>query len=327
MLYDKPFKTLDEQIALLRSRGLVIDNEDHAKHLLLTSSYYDLTNGYKNVFMPNDTFIKGTFIEDLFLFSYIDKNIQSLMMKYGLMVEVKFKTNLAYILAQNIGVHQDEYLNPKYYKQKANKGLPFSAVRKEISKQLNADKAHQPTKHYLENHNHVPPWILLKNVSLGTSINLFNCLSSKNKVCVANLLIPSQVISMKDKITLIITAMEGIRTFRNCAAHNLNFVKQRTTYNIPGKTLYALIPKGVIRQYRNELCLTDRKILKGLFGIIVSACVILNDKFICTCMLDEFSMYLTSPDKTLDTLFLNYRKVSDIPEDIVKRFSKLKNYL
>ena len=42
MNYDKPFKTLDEQLNILRARGLEIYDEDKGKHILLTASYYDL---------------------------------------------------------------------------------------------------------------------------------------------------------------------------------------------------------------------------------------------------------------------------------------------
>ena len=44
---DKPFKTLDEQIQILKDRKLLIEDNKFAKHALLTFSYYNLINGYK----------------------------------------------------------------------------------------------------------------------------------------------------------------------------------------------------------------------------------------------------------------------------------------
>ena len=38
MNYDKPFKTLDEQLNILRARGLEIYDEDKGKHILLTTA-------------------------------------------------------------------------------------------------------------------------------------------------------------------------------------------------------------------------------------------------------------------------------------------------
>ena len=51
MAFDKPFLDLDKQLNLLESRKLIITNRDRAKRLIRTSSYYDLINGYKSVFM------------------------------------------------------------------------------------------------------------------------------------------------------------------------------------------------------------------------------------------------------------------------------------
>ena len=40
----KPFKTYEEQIELLKSRGLTIKDECFARHVLQYMSYYDLIN-------------------------------------------------------------------------------------------------------------------------------------------------------------------------------------------------------------------------------------------------------------------------------------------
>ena len=54
---DKPFRTYDEQIDLLQDRGLCITDREFANHALSTISYYDLINGYKNIFMKDDVFL------------------------------------------------------------------------------------------------------------------------------------------------------------------------------------------------------------------------------------------------------------------------------
>ncbi|ETS92631.1 hypothetical protein HMPREF1497_2461, partial [Fusobacterium sp. CM21] len=57
MNYDKPFKTYDEQISHLKNvHSLQINDESFAKQALKSFSYYDLINGYKDIFMVNDIF-------------------------------------------------------------------------------------------------------------------------------------------------------------------------------------------------------------------------------------------------------------------------------
>ena len=48
IIYDKPFKTYDEQIEILISRNINIPDPDFARMVLSSLSYYTIINGYKN---------------------------------------------------------------------------------------------------------------------------------------------------------------------------------------------------------------------------------------------------------------------------------------
>lgn len=56
---DKPFKTYNEQISILKSRNVYIKNEETVKQCLTDISYYSLINGYKDLF---DSDINGKFL-------------------------------------------------------------------------------------------------------------------------------------------------------------------------------------------------------------------------------------------------------------------------
>ena len=60
----KPFKSYDEQIALLRQRGLIIANEDTARVILKRMNYYRLS-AYSLTLRKNDTFYPHVSIEDI----------------------------------------------------------------------------------------------------------------------------------------------------------------------------------------------------------------------------------------------------------------------
>ena len=69
---DKDFKTIDEQIEILRSRGLTIEDEAEAKDFLLRNNYYRVS-GYSLTLRKNDVFAKSaTFqnIEDIYNFDH-----------------------------------------------------------------------------------------------------------------------------------------------------------------------------------------------------------------------------------------------------------------
>ena len=50
IIYDKPFRTIDELLELLESRNVVITDRDFAKQCILDISYYSLINSYKDLY-------------------------------------------------------------------------------------------------------------------------------------------------------------------------------------------------------------------------------------------------------------------------------------
>lgn len=47
----KPFKSIDDEILILQSRGLYISDLEDAKKKLLNNNYYTIINGYKYPFL------------------------------------------------------------------------------------------------------------------------------------------------------------------------------------------------------------------------------------------------------------------------------------
>ena len=82
----KEFKTYEEQIELLKLKGLIILDEAYAKEKLKEENYYNIINGYKELFMnlhKNDTFITDVTFEEYDL----DRIIKNVVFKSILQVE------------------------------------------------------------------------------------------------------------------------------------------------------------------------------------------------------------------------------------------------
>ena len=61
----KQFKNLDEQIEILKHRGMIINDEEYAKVVLLRENYFFL-NGYRHLFMKrreDNDYLDGTTFE------------------------------------------------------------------------------------------------------------------------------------------------------------------------------------------------------------------------------------------------------------------------
>lgn len=269
-LYDKEFLTLDEQVVHLKEKHcLHIDDNEFAKNVLSTFSYYDLINGYKKSLMDGEAFRPGISIEFLYLFYLFDKNFQNIIFKYSLLVENAFKTRLSYYLAGKFSEHESDYLSTRYYRPAVNKHIVFNKVVAELySKIRYFDKAkgcyvytQYPVKHYAETHNHIPPWILMKNISFGNAINLYRLLQKDYKEEFTNSVITHSV-SVSDKINFLTSLLNLVREFRNVIAHNLKFVDfKQDKYQLPLKTTCSIL---------NNSKLTDDIVkFNNLYGCII----------------------------------------------------------
>jgi len=58
---EKEFKTIDEQIEILKSRNVKIENYDKAYKILTRNNYYYLINGYKDLFIDNTSITEKKF--------------------------------------------------------------------------------------------------------------------------------------------------------------------------------------------------------------------------------------------------------------------------
>lgn len=226
---DKPFKTVEEQIEILDSRKLIINNNEFAKEALLTFSYYDLINGYKEIFMIENEFRPNTTIEDLYLFAKFDRNLQNVLFQYSVIVETSFKTALAYVLSKEYGEFQDDYLNINNYDLRRKNIKRFQKIINDIKKTYIPRKnkrIDEPTWHYVNTKNHIPAWILFKNVSFDLSTKLYEHMKSKDKEQVCNILLNLDI-PMDRRKEFLIVSLNIIRRFRNKIAHNLKFINYK----------------------------------------------------------------------------------------------------
>ena len=90
----KIFKTLDEQIEILKSKNLVIDDEKYAKEVLLRENYFFL-NGYRHPLMKskdNKVYIDGVKFEELYSLLLFDRKLRNIVFKNILIIENNLKS-------------------------------------------------------------------------------------------------------------------------------------------------------------------------------------------------------------------------------------------
>lgn len=224
----KTFKTLDEQIEILKNKGLIINDEPKTKEILFRENYFFIS-GYRHLFMKcfkDNTFIKGTTFEELYATFQFDRNLRNIMFKHLLIIENNIKSIFSYTLSKKYGYKEKDYLNPKNFTQDKLKVRQVYDVLNKMKRQIRVNgKQHAATMHYLSNYGYIPMWILVKVLSFGIISELYNILKVEDQIAIA------EIYNLDPESLSIYLSL--LANFRNLCAHEDILYDHRTQRVIP----------------------------------------------------------------------------------------------
>ena len=210
----KTFKSLDEQIKILKEKGLVINDEDKTKEILFRENYFFI-NGYRHLFQReniDNKFIAGTTFDELYGTFIFDRNIRNIMFKYILIIENNIKSIIGYQMSRKYGFKEKEYLNPKNFNQDNIKIRQVYDVLNKVKRQLRVNgKQHAATSHYMNNYGYIPMWVLVKVLSFGIISELYGILRIEDQISIASY--------YGLNTSTLMTYLQILSNFRNLCAH------------------------------------------------------------------------------------------------------------
>lgn len=175
----KPFRTVNEQVQILELRNLTVG--DDSSHYLRREGYYDIVNGYKDLFLDNkpqspgqtDHFADTVTFEDLYTLFLFDRNLRFLMFEGLAKAEAVFKTACSYCFMGEHTTETNPYLNVHNYDQSkaGSANNLINAVFKKILKNNNGNypkKEKDYIRHCMISHGgEVPLWVLANDLCFG----------------------------------------------------------------------------------------------------------------------------------------------------------------
>lgn len=225
---NKEFKTLEEQIEILRQKGLIINDVDKASTLLFRENYF-FVNGYRHLFKrsySDKNFIKGTTFEELYAVFQFDRSFRNILFKNFLIVENNLKSILSYKLSKKYGIKEKDYLRPSNFSQDIKKTRQVNDVINKVKRQIKLNgRQHSATLHYLSNYGYVPLWILVKLLSFGMINELYSILKPDDKLAIA------EYYNLDVETLGIYIAL--LSNYRNLCAHEDIVYDHRTQKEIP----------------------------------------------------------------------------------------------
>ncbi len=250
---EKTFKTLDQQINILKEKGLVINDIDFAKKVLFKENYFFLS-GYRYLFMTKykeKKFNDGTTFDELYSVFLFDRHIRNLMFKNILIVENNIKSITSYQLSKKYGFKEKDYLNPDNFTKDPMREKQVYDVLGKMKRQIRVNgKQHTATQHYMFNYGYIPMWILVKVLSFGLISELYLILKNEDKEAISNFYeIDTEEMG---------TYLNLLSNFRNICAHEDILYDHRTQRLISDTEFhYKLdIPKdeeGIYKFGKNDL--------------------------------------------------------------------------
>lgn len=188
-MIEKQFRTLDEQIEILRSKNLIINNEEYAKEILLRENYFFI-NGYRHLLLSsnNKNFKTGTTFEELYSIFLFDRTFRNICFKNLLIIENNFKSITSYQLSKKYGYKEREYLKAKNFTKRPEKRKQVNDLLKKMQRQIRANgNQHTATQHYSCNYGYIPLWILVKVLSFGIVSEMYSILKTDDQIAISSI--------------------------------------------------------------------------------------------------------------------------------------------
>ena len=236
----KIFKTLDEQISILESRGLIINDYSKTKEILFKENYFFI-NGYRHLLIDNNNssrFVNGATFDELYSIFIFDRRMRNIMFKNILIIENNIKSMISYQLSKKYGHREKDYLNPRHFKQESFKLSQVNDIISKMKKQIRQNgKQHRATKHYISNYGYIPMWVSVKVLSFGIIAELFTILKDEDQEDISNFYNLNRT-----ELNIYLAILSN---YRNLCAHEDILFDHQTQRSIPNNKYHRIlnIPK------------------------------------------------------------------------------------
>ena len=229
----KTAKTVDEQINILQSRGIIISNSDKAKEILQDIGYYRLgfyffpfEESHPKIENRTHKITSGTTFEDAVALYYFDYDLRNILNRYLTRVEVAFRTYLTYYMSLQYKSDPTWFVNPTIVVQSFINDFDKKVYNSEAFK-----KNQQIKRHHIKytTDKYAPAWKTIEFMTFGSILKLYKSIDNKEdkKAIARNFGV--------GKASVFESYISAIYTLRNKCAHGAALFDLQLPNGISGK--------------------------------------------------------------------------------------------
>lgn len=274
----KQAKTYDEQLNILKNRGIEIPDAHVAMSTLKRINYYRLTAYGLTLKDPEqqDHYLPGTTFDRLIALYDFDKKLRQLLMGVIESIEIAFRTHIAYHHAHTygaLGYKEDKHFNNTVYHKKFLTSL---------DRFFDNNKTELFVSHHQSKYRGVfPIWVTVEVLSFSTLSMLFKNLKNKDKLAISK-----EYYSIPFKYTQ--SWLHTLTTIRNTCAHHGRLYGKKLTIR---PQLFDEMQGKV----QND----------GVFAVILISCKLLNEEE-RACFIDSLVSLIGEYRHSIDTRHLGF---------------------
>ncbi|MBR4178459.1 MAG: Abi family protein [Bacilli bacterium] len=286
----KVFKTIDEQIDILKSKGLTIEDYDKAKEVILRENYFFL-NGYRSPFLVTGSkrFIDGATFEEMHALFTFDRYFRNIIFKNLLIVENNYKSIFSYVLSKKYGYKEKDYLNVDNFDRSKEKSKQINDLIRKLKRQIRINGyQHTATSHYINNYGYIPLWVGVKVLSFGLMGELFTILKQEDKDEIASYYMSISSEDLEDYLSI-------LSNYRNLCAHEDILYNHETQKGIKETRFHAAL----------EIPKVDDEYIYGIHDIF-ALIIILKHMLTYT----DFKMMMNEIDYEIDWLSSKLKSIN-----------------
>ena len=186
------FPKIEEQIEILKNKGLIFKDEEKAKKIILRENFFNLTTEYDDIFLnlkksnrENEVYLEETYFEELYAIYKLDRNLRNLIFDYINILETNVKSYISYIFSEKYG--DKDIFKIENFKEGKNTEKRLNDLQEKIDGNLKRDKVDKSScvQTYLKENGYLPLEVLSRIFTFGNMITFYSLMKIEERQKVA----------------------------------------------------------------------------------------------------------------------------------------------
>ncbi|MDR0993762.1 MAG: Abi family protein [Verrucomicrobiota bacterium] len=253
---------LEEQLELLRQRGLVVLDESLALRCLAHHNYYRLSVYRIPFSVPEkpDRFKPGTTFNDLWSLYDFDRSLCALVTEATKQIEISARSQWAYRLAHAYGPMA--YENQDVFHDNTHHQKCLAELDKALKQSHEAFVAHHKKKYGME---HLPIWAACEVMSFGTLSRFYhNIRRNGDRKCIAG--------QYRLSAAVFSSVLHHMVYVRNICAHHARLWNRQFTITLTIPHNPDVLAQSVVRSVHQTRCIYNTLVLLAYLMDIIDPC-------------------------------------------------------